>query len=85
MQITVNVPEQYLVDHNPTEVGRRLKLYAALLMFQVGELSAGAAAELAEVDRFTFAVECQRRGIAMVDYPAEELQAEIESLRRRAS
>lgn len=85
MQITVNVPEQYLVDNSPAEVGRRLKLYAALLMFQSGELSAGAAAELAEVDRFTFAVECQRRGIAMVDYPAEDLRAELESLRRHAS
>lgn len=77
MQITL----EYLIDHSPAELGQRIKLYAALLMFQSGELSAGAAAELAEVDRFTFASECGKHGIPLVSYPADELQAEIESLR----
>jgi predicted HTH domain antitoxin len=81
MQITLDIPEQYLIDHSPAELGQRIKLYAALLMFQSGELSAGAAAELAEVDRFTFASECGKHGIPLVSYPADELQAEIESLR----
>lgn len=81
MQITLNVPEQYLLDQSPAELGRRIKLYAALLMFQGGELSAGAAAEFAEVDRFTFTAECQRHGIPVVDYPPEDLRAELDSLR----
>jgi predicted HTH domain antitoxin len=62
----------------------QIKLYAALGMFQSRELSAGAAAELAEVDRFTFAAECQRHGIPLVDYPAEELQGELAALRSQA-
>lgn len=82
MQITLDIPEQYLIDENPAELGRRIRLYAALLMFQSGELSAGAAAELAQVDRFTFAAECNNHGIPLVNYPAEDLQAELESLRR---
>jgi predicted HTH domain antitoxin len=77
MEITLQVPDQYLVDHGPAELARRIKLYAALFMFQTKELSAGAAAELAGVDRFTFAAECQKLGIPLVDYPAEELQAEL--------
>lgn len=81
MEITLNVPEQYLVDRSPAELARHIKLSAALLMFQSGELSAGAAAELAEVDRLTFAAECARRGIPVVDYPAEDLRAELDSLR----
>lgn len=85
MQITVDVPEQYLIDNSPVELGRRLKLYAALLIFQLGELSAGVAAEFAEVDRFTFASECQRRRIPTMAYPAEDLRAELDSLRRQAS
>lgn len=85
MQITLEVPEQYLLDSSPTELGRRIKLYAALLMFHSGEMSAGAAAEFAGVDRLTFAAECQRHGIPVIDYPAEDLRAEVESLRRRAS
>lgn len=78
-------PEQYLSDSSPAEPGRRIKLYAALLMFQSGEMSAGAAAGFAGVDRLSFAAECQRNGIAVIDYAAEELGAEIGSLRRRAS
>lgn len=82
MHVTLDIPEQYLLERSPAEMGRRIQLYAALLMFQSGELSAGAAAEFAGVDRFTFAVECQRRGIPLIDYPAEELLTEVASLRR---
>jgi len=84
MEITLEVPDQYLVDHDPTELAKRIKLYAALLMFQSDELSAGAAAELAEVDRFTFAAECQKHGIPVVNYPPEDLRAEMEDLRAHA-
>lgn len=52
---------------------------AAVLMFRSGELSAGAACEFAGVDRLTFTRECQRRGNALVDYPAEDLRAELDS------
>jgi predicted HTH domain antitoxin len=84
MEITLQVPDQYLVDHDPTELAQHIKLYAALVMFQSGELSAGAAAELAEVDRFTFAAECQKHGIPLVNYPPEDLRAELEDLRTHA-
>jgi predicted HTH domain antitoxin len=82
MKITLSIPEQYLVDENPADLGQRIKLYAALRMFQSGEISAGAAAELAGVDRYAFAAACQKHGIPVVGYPAEELQAELKSLRR---
>jgi predicted HTH domain antitoxin len=84
MEITLQVPDRYLVDEDAAELGKRIKLYAALRMFQSGELSAGAAAELAEVDRFTFAAECQRHGIPLVDYPTEDLRAELAGLRSKA-
>lgn len=82
MQIILNIPEQCLEDDTPAEVGRRIKLYAALRMFQSGEISAGAAAELAGVDRFTFSAACQKHGIPVADYPAEDLQDELNALRR---
>jgi hypothetical protein len=34
------------------------------------------------VDRFTFALECQRHEIPLVDYEPGELQAEFDALRR---
>lgn len=79
-EITLQVPDRF-GDEGPAELANRIKLYAALLMFKTKELSAGAAAELAGVDRFTFAVECQKVGIPLVYYPAEELQAELVNLR----
>jgi predicted HTH domain antitoxin len=84
MEITLELPDQYLVDREPKEVARHIKLYAALLMFQSEELSAGAAAELAEVDRFTFAAECHKHGIPLVDYTVEDLRAEVAGLRTEA-
>lgn len=81
MQITLDIPEQYLMDSTPAEFGKHLKLYAALMMFRSGKLSAGSAAELAEVDRFRFAEACEKHGIPLLDYSAEELRAEMESLR----
>ncbi len=84
MRITLDWPDHYALEGGPEEIGKRIKLYAALRMFQSGELSAGAAAELAEVDRFTFELECQRHGIPVVDYPAEDLEAELQALRARA-
>lgn len=77
MELTLAIPDEYLVNENPPDLAKRIKLYAAVLMFQAGELSAGAAAELAEVDRFTFATECKKHGAPLVSYPAEELRTEM--------
>jgi predicted HTH domain antitoxin len=77
MEITLQIPDAYQVNEEPVELARRIQLYAALLMFQAKEISAGAAVELAGVDRFTFAVESRRLGIPLVDYPAEELSEEL--------
>ena len=86
MQITLGIPEQYLIDPSPTEFGKRIniKLYAALVMFQSGSISAGAAYEFAGVDRFTFIAECHKRNIPLVDFAPEELDAELEDLRKIA-
>jgi len=56
MQITLSVPEQYLLTENASELGHRVLLYAALLMYRSGELSAGSAAEFAGVDRLVLHV-----------------------------
>ena len=65
MKITLEVPDQYLVDRDPAELAEHIKLYEALLMFRSREISAGAAVALSGVDRFTFAEECQRHGIPL--------------------
>lgn len=81
MLITLEIPDRYMAGQRPDEASRHIKLSAALQMFRTGELSAGAAAELAEVDRFVFAEECARQGIALATYSAAELDAELAGLR----
>jgi predicted HTH domain antitoxin len=80
MQITVDVPEQYMIDSDPGEFGQRMKLSTALLMFQEGKISAGAACELAGIDRWTFAAECARHDIPLIDYEPGELEEEVQKL-----
>ncbi len=84
MQITLDIPDQYLIDQSPVDFGKQIKLYAALVMFQSGNLSTGAASEFAGIDRFSFIAECQKRNIPLVDFTAEELDAELEDLRKIA-
>ena len=84
MVIELEVPDQYLVNTNSAELARRIKLYAAMLMFKSEELSAGAAADFAGVDRYTFAMECHKHGIPLVSYPADELRTELAALRTEA-
>lgn len=83
MQIVVNVPDQYLFDMPGGEIAGRLKLYTALLMFQAGQLSAGAACEFAEIDRYTFLAACKRHNIAVIDYDEDELENDFKSLKRK--
>ena len=82
MQVVVNVPDQYLLDMNVGEIARQLKLYTALFMFQAGQLSAGAACEFAEIDRYAFLAACKRHHIPVIDYDEDELATEFEELKR---
>lgn len=82
MQVTLDIPEQFSLEQSQPEVGATLKLYAALAMFQVGKLSAGAATELAGINRYDFMAACKKHGIPMINYSPEDLHAELEGLLR---
>lgn len=81
MQITMDVPEYFALDKTKPEIISTLKLYAALALFQSGKLSAGAATELAGVDRYSFLAECKKHNIATISYSADDLDAELADLR----
>lgn len=80
MQVMVNVPDQYFLDLSVSELAGRLKLSTALLMFQAGQLSTGAACEFAGVDRYTFLEACQTYHIDVVNYEPDELEADFAAL-----
>ncbi|MEE8583571.1 MAG: UPF0175 family protein [Acidobacteriota bacterium] len=79
MQITVDVPEKVLAESHPSEIADRIKLYAALMMFQSGELSAGLASQLAGLDRYTFLGECKKHGIPALSYDPDELASDLQT------
>lgn len=81
MRVTVDLPDRHFAGADDTEVEHRLKLYTALILFQSGRLSAGAACEVAEVDRYTFLAECRRHGVPTVRYDEGELKKDLETLR----
>lgn len=80
MQITLELPEQFSLEASPKEWEQRLKLYAAITMYQSGKLSAGAACEFADVDRFTFINECAKLNISMIDYEEGGLVVDIHNI-----
>ena len=81
MQITMDIPEYFGLDKTKPEIANTLKLYAALALFQAGKLSAGAATELAGVDRYTFMAECKKHDIPTINYTPEDLEAELADFR----
>jgi predicted HTH domain antitoxin len=83
MLINVNIPDQYLIDTTAQEITSRLKLYTALLMFQAGQFSAGAACEFASVDRYSFLAACKQHNIAALDYSENDLESDFEDLKRK--
>lgn len=77
MEITFSLPKKQFVTETPDEVVAKVRLYAALGMYQAGELSIGAASELADVDRYVFLDFCKREGVVLKTQTPDELEAEF--------
>ncbi|MBK8454069.1 MAG: UPF0175 family protein [Thiofilum sp.] len=87
MQLTLDIPEKYLIYQSPAELIRLLKLNTAIDLYRYGRLSASAAVEfVGNIDRYEFLYECRKRGVEPQTYEdIEELQAEIELLAKELS
>jgi len=79
--LTITIPGtiQQMLNRTPEEMGRDLRLYAALMLFRLGKLSSGAAAEMAGVPRVMFLDLCAEYGISVSQITAAELQRELAS------
>ena len=78
MEITFSLPKKQFVTESPDEVAAKVRLYAALGMYQAGELSIGAACELAGVDRYVFLDFCKRKGVSLRTQTPGELEVEFQ-------
>ncbi len=77
--IAVDLPEevQQALNRTQGEIGRDVKLYAALMLYQLGKLSSGMAAQMAGIARVEFLQLCGEYGISVFQYTPEELEAEL--------
>lgn len=80
MEVTITLPSSQFIADSPERVASKIRLYAALGMYQTGELSIGAACELSGVDRYIFLDLLKREGIPLKTQTAEELEAEFQKL-----
>lgn len=84
MELTLEIPDKYLIHQSPSELKLLLKLNTAIDMYRNGQMSANAAIEfVGSLDRYEFLYECKKRGIAPQTYETpEELAAEVTMLDR---
>ncbi len=82
MQVVIDIPDKYFLDTTVGELTERLKLYTALLMYQKGELSSGAACEFAEVNRYTFMTACKQHNISLIDYDVDDVDSDFQALKK---
>jgi predicted HTH domain antitoxin len=54
IQVTVNVPEEFLADRDASTLAQQMQLAAAIYWYARGEVSMGKAAEFAGLDRPQF-------------------------------
>lgn len=79
MQITLQIPDVFFLSQTPKEISDQIKLYTALMMYQSEQISAGAACEMAGIDRFTFLKACKKYRVPVIQYDAEEIVQELEA------
>jgi len=63
------------------EFAVELRFLAAAKLFELGRLTAGKAARLAEMDRLTFLYELGKIGVPAINLRDEEVDAEIQAAR----
>jgi predicted HTH domain antitoxin len=77
--LTIHVPSEirHMLNRTPEELARDVQLYAALMLFRLGKLSSGAAAEMAGVPRVTFLDLCAEYDIPVSQITSDDLRREM--------
>lgn len=85
--LIIHVPDEIrrMLNRTPEEMGRDLRLYAALMLFRLGKLSSGAAAALAGVPRVLFLDLCAEYDIPISQITPQALRREVEDETTSAS
>jgi predicted HTH domain antitoxin len=66
-----------ILNRTPEELARDMRLYSALMLFRMGKLSSGAAAEMAGVPRVMFLDLCAEYDTPVSQITGEDLRKEL--------
>jgi len=77
--LTISLPGEIrqMLNRTPEELARDVQLYAALMLFRMGKLSSGAAAEMAGIPRVAFLDLCAENDIPVSQISGEDLRQEM--------
>ena len=77
--IVIQLPGEIrqMLNRTPEELARDMRLYAALMLFRLGKLSSGAAAEMAGVPRVTFVDLCAEYDTPVSQITGDDLCREL--------
>ena len=77
--LTIRLPGEIrqMLNRTLEEMGRDVRVYAALMLLRSGKLSSGAAAEMAGVPRVMFLDLCAEYDIPVSQVTADELRREM--------
>ncbi len=83
-EMTVQYPDDLLVASGKprNEVEEELRFQLAVRLFEVGQLSLGKAAELANCGKPQFAERLAQMKIAIINLDEQEIETELSALRR---
>lgn len=77
LTIPISSEVRTMLNRTPAELARDVRLYAGLMLFQLGKLSSGAASEMAGVPRVMFLDLCDEYGIPVSQITSEDLRREV--------
>lgn len=83
MQISFSLPDNQFVTESLEEATQKIRMFAALGLYQSGEVSVGAASELAGLDRYEFLEFCKREGVVLRTQTIEDLENDMKKFSAR--
>jgi predicted HTH domain antitoxin len=78
--LIIHVPGniRQMLNRTPEELSRDVRLYSALMLFYLGKLSSGAAAEMAGIPRVMFLDLCAEYEIPVTQISSDDLHRELD-------
>lgn len=86
MVATLEIPEELLgaLGADPSAAAGELRLLAAMKLFELGRVSSGAAAALAGIARVEFLSKLGEYGVSPFQLTPDDLERDVEAVRRAA-